>query len=520
MTTKPWQEVAKEDKKEALWWATLFCDALRECEDVPSARLAADLAFAMGPVPELEESVPVEKPVDVSLSHDIFNKRAQGILNRAIKETKRLAATTRRDLLDALKSDDPVVAAQKIIDIIARHRTALAGLLGATNLAAVLEGAQEIARKVPAVPIPGTALPLPPTLTHEQSLALIERLKAMPATEQAAHIVSLPGEQQSYIRALLAQRAAEPPIPPPPFTVRQPPAGSPEHVQYPIIENAVEELRSKRLVDRPAFDRLDAAARQKAFTVAGVDAQETLGKIRDALAENVRTGVDYREFREKILDEVSPNTFLSEGHMENVFRTNIQGGFSDGQMKVLNHPFIRSGFPYVAYDAIHDDRVRENHLALESLGIEKTNTYRVDDPVFQLFRPPWDYMDRCSWTVMTIQAAAERGIEEAMRWLASGIEPSPPAYVAMPPFQPPPGFRRAMDNAPLSIRLSMMLSIEDQKPIEEATADILMTGGGSADGSPALGAVEPGHAAPTVKRRNGKTRRQRKAIKSKRRKRT
>src|SRR5207248_2634439 len=118
------------------------------------------------------------------------------------------------------------------------------------------------------------------------------------------------------------------------------------------------------------YDALDAAARTKAITVANVSAEETLTKIRDSLAENVREGADYEAWRKKVMADVDEGTFLSEPHMETVFRTNIQTAFSDGQMAVLSHPLVRSGFPYSAYDAIHDDRVRKNHLALEKLGID------------------------------------------------------------------------------------------------------------------------------------------------------
>jgi hypothetical protein len=125
-------------------------------------------------------------------------------------------------------------------------------------------------------------------------------------------------------------------------------------------------------------------------------------------------------------------------------------------MAVLRHPYVQSGFPYVRYDAIHDDRVRHNHLALEKHGIQQTNIYRADDIVFQTFRPPWDFQDRCGWAPMTIRQAAELGIKEATEWMASGIEPSPPAYVAWPDFRPPPEFQRSLTAQPLTVQLSML----------------------------------------------------------------
>lgn len=353
---------------------------------------------------------------NAAFSFDIHNVRAQGILNRTLQTAKGLTTAARRDLAAALKESAGGSGAA-ILNFVDKYRVQLARLLTATQLAALLEGAREVAAKVP---------PLGEVPTE-----------GLPVAEQER----------------IAVAGAEPPEPPP--VPEKPPRGSPEEVHFPTIDEAVRSLSERRVMSKAEYDALDAAARAKAFTVANVAAQETLTKIRDSLAENVREGTDYETWRKKVLEEVDQGTFLSPAHQENVFRTNVQTAFSDGQMAVLQHPLVRSGFPYADYDAIHDDRVRENHLALETLGIQGTNTYRTDDPVFQLFRPPWDYQDRCGWTPKTVRQAAENGIKEAQEWLRTGVEPTAKAWVDMPPFQPPEGFRRSLAGAPLSVQLSL-----------------------------------------------------------------
>src|SRR5262249_21671443 len=62
---------------------------------------------------------------------------------------------------------------------------------------------------------------------------------------------------------------------------------------------------------------------------------------------------------------------------------------------------------------------------------------------------------RCNDTPLTVRFAAEKGIKEAQQWLETGIEPSPPAFVPMPPFLPPPEFRRSLNAAPLSVQMSL-----------------------------------------------------------------
>ncbi len=332
-------------------------------------------------------------PISAFFANDIANKQAQGILNESLKAAKELTASARRDLASALKKSetDNGVA---ILNFINKYQAQLSELLTQIQIDSVLEGAKEVASKVP-------------TLENDAS-----KLGGIPTPTFPDNI----------------------------------PKGTKGIAQL---------LASKNVLTRQQYDALDAQARAKAFTVAGVDAQETLTKIRDTLAENVKEGADYATFKQKVLSAVDEGTFLSESHLETVFRANVQGAFSDGQMSVLSNPLVQSEFPYSAYDSIHDDRARHEHNELDVLGISGTNIYRNDDPVFQTFRPPWAYGCRCSWTPLTIKQAARQGIKEAQEWQRTGIPPVEPTFVPMPPFSPPEGFQRAVTSAPLSIRLSL-----------------------------------------------------------------
>lgn len=420
----------------SMWAEQVACDCLLAAgDDVEAGLLATEIFLSTQPFPDEMEVDPPEspdddwreeadpigtsdgKPVDLNvlLSFDIHNRQAQGILNRSLQAVKGLSAAAREDLIVALKKI-ATGSSDTILDFIDKYRVRLARVLTNTQLAALLEGAREVAVKVPPlgeVPVEGLSVK----------------------------------EQEKIVEARRNK--------PPPINVPRVGGGAPEDIHYVTIDEAVKNLQARDVMDRPTFDALEASARAKAFTVANVQAEETLTKIRDSLAKNVQEGADYETWRKKVLEDVDEGTFMSEPHQETVFRTNIQTAFSDGQAAVLSHPLVRSGFPYSAYDAIHDGRVRENHLALERLGINGTNIYRNDDPVFQVFRPPWDYNDRCGWTPMTVRQAAERGVKEAQIWLDTGMEPAVKAHVPMPNFAPPPEFKRSVLAAPLSIQLSL-----------------------------------------------------------------
>lgn len=352
-----------------------------QTDDVDEAVRAADMAFAIEPTPR----------EGVELAHDIYNRQAQGILNRAMRAAKLLGRNASEHLKAALRVDDPGKMLLAVIKWIEVYRAEMATLLTTTQLASLLEGAREVAKKIPAVPMFPHANP-PATLEPKKAMELLERLGELSPIERDEKIINLPPDQQEFIRQGLIAQGQGTALEPPPFEPHVPAGENVSKVHFPVIDEAARELASKNVMNRYEFDALDASARQKAFTIASVDAEETLEAVRDVMARNIAEGVDLDSFRESVLKVVDESTFLNEGHLENVFRTNVQTAFSDGQMVVLNHPFVRSGFPYARYDAIRDDRVRHDHLEMEKYGIQGSNIYRVNDPVFQLFRPPWSWM--------------------------------------------------------------------------------------------------------------------------------
>ncbi len=431
------------------WFVELLQECLPHSSSLEEALEMAGTALSMQPEP------PVRESLDVRLSRDVWSKRAQKVLDQALKVSKALIGEARKELERILALPTRQAVAHGIVEFVSQYRLKLADVLNLTQLTSLLEGAREVARHLPSFPPAGAQKPPPPSLPPEDAQKLLTGLASLRRQEQEEVLYHLAPDVQGWAReALRARGAASLPPQAMPFS----PAsltGSAQGIHWPILEEAIRDLSARNVVTRQVFDRLQDASRTKAFTVAGVEAEETLVKIRDAMADSMREGTSLEDFRSRVLDSVGEGTFLSEPHLETVYRAGVQSAFSDGQMNVLQHPYVRSGFPYATYEAIHDDRVRHNHLALESHGIEGSNVYRIDDPVFQLFRPPWDYNDRCAWIPITVRSAAEKGIKEARQWLDSGHEPSPPAFVAMPPFQPPPGWRRDPVAGFLSVRLAL-----------------------------------------------------------------
>ncbi len=211
-------------------------------------------------------------------------------------------------------------------------------------------------------------------------------------------------------------------------------------VRFPMIEAAAENMAKKRVVTREQFDRMTDDAKSRAFTVTGDMSEDTISTIRDVLAKSIDKGTSLKGFRETLAEEIDTSK-IGPAHLETVFRTNTQAAFSAGHDELASHPIVTAIFPYQEYHATHDARCRETHLQLEKLGLSGTGIYRVDDPFWDVFTPPWDFNCRCGRNLLTITKAASKGVLEAAEWLRTGRAPATPEHrLAFIPFRPPAGF--------------------------------------------------------------------------------
>ena len=237
------------------------------------------------------------------------------------------------------------------------------------------------------------------------------------------------------------RRPGLPPTQPPTFVLPGllGPGEEPE-LRFPLLEQAAQSLLERDILTRDQFDLLGAESRQRAFTIAGGLTADTIETIRDVLALDIQEGTSLTTFRQAVADRLHGSP-IGPAHLETVYRTNVQAAFRDGRERLASNPIVSSAFPYQEYLNIHDGRVREEHAALETLGLDGTAVYRRDDPMWELFTPPWDFNCRCGVNLLTVEAAARRGVNEARRWLDTGQPPIAPEWrLDAIPFRPPPGF--------------------------------------------------------------------------------
>ena len=213
-------------------------------------------------------------------------------------------------------------------------------------------------------------------------------------------------------------------------------------VQWEFTQRGAAWLEGKQVLTREDFDRLSQAAQQRAFTVADITTEEDVARVQELLGEAIAEGGSLEAFQ-RTLDEDLDGNPLSPARMEQVFRDGVNTAYTAGANELLESTDIGDAYPYRAYFPIHDARCREEHRKLETLGLNGTNVYRGDDPVWREFCPPWAWNCRCAWVALDKEQAAERGVKEAKEWVRTGIPPATPEWVEHPPFVAPPEYQRA-----------------------------------------------------------------------------
>jgi len=206
------------------------------------------------------------------------------------------------------------------------------------------------------------------------------------------------------------------------------------------VENAAKRLMEKGILTRPEFDSATEQAQRQAFTIAGGLGADTIDRMRFMLNTELNEGPSLKGFTNRITEMLDTSP-IGPGHLENVYRTNLQAAYRDGRETLRSDPVVAATFPYQAYIAVHDARARHEHRELEKFGLNGTNIYRSDDPFWDYFTPPWDYNCRCGVQMLTLEQAAARGVKEAQEWLRTGRAPINPQFrYSQIPFDHTEGF--------------------------------------------------------------------------------
>ena len=165
------------------------------------------------------------------------------------------------------------------------------------------------------------------------------------------------------------------------------------------LSQAIQFARSRKVLLPAEYYSLDLTSRQYASTVSYLAGLDQIQSVLDSAYKVLESGGTFRDFQ-KLVEENGIE--LSEAHLDNVFRTNIQNAYARG--KWSHQQQNKDKRPYLEYMAINDSRVRPSHLDLD--GVIR----HIDDPFWQKYYPTNGYRCRCTTTAITEKQAIRKGI--------------------------------------------------------------------------------------------------------------
>lgn len=162
---------------------------------------------------------------------------------------------------------------------------------------------------------------------------------------------------------------------------------------------ALKYARSRNVVLPEEFYLLDLKTRHYSATVSRLASIDQIKTVLELVNKSTEDGSTFDEFKKLIAKE---GIDLSDHHLANIYRTNMQMAYAHGRW--AQQQDNKESRPYLMYVAINDSRVRPTHLKLNNI------IRHIDDPFWTLYYPPWDFMCRCHVIALTKKQAEKYGI--------------------------------------------------------------------------------------------------------------
>jgi phage gp29-like protein len=159
------------------------------------------------------------------------------------------------------------------------------------------------------------------------------------------------------------------------------------------LKDAIGWFKGLSIVTRSAFDRLDAAAKRRSFTISGLLNNMMLQKAKDELQTQVQEGGQLRDFRKFMTNRMESAGFVpaNPSHVETIYRTNVLNAYNSGRHAQATQPSIMRLRPYWQIRTVNDGppRQRKTHQSVHLW------TLRANDSFWKNAYPPFGFNCRC-----------------------------------------------------------------------------------------------------------------------------
>jgi len=191
-------------------------------------------------------------------------------------------------------------------------------------------------------------------------------------------------------------------------------------------ERSIAWFRGKLPIASAEWDELDAAAREKAFTVSGVADLDLVADVLESLKHAMQRGETLEDFKARIADQLEDawdGTVADPAwRLETIFRTNLQSAYNAGRW--LEQQDVADDRPYALFDATQDERT------CPICGAADGTILPLSHPWWHTHVPPMHFACRCSTISLTEEQAH-----------SMGVTPNPTSVQPADGFGAPPGVR-------------------------------------------------------------------------------
>lgn len=200
--------------------------------------------------------------------------------------------------------------------------------------------------------------------------------------------------------------------------------------RYPAIEKAAQRVQQKNLALPDDFQSIYSQGTQQVLPFVQDIIDSAARDTGDLIDKAVRYGYGFDTFKKQFTEKIG----ISTSHkLEGLYRDTVNEAISKGKEDTLQDPLVGEAFPYVWTSPIRDGRLTDLCEIVSSSGINGTQVFRRDDPVWGILKPPRHYNCRCSWFPATPKFIARNfNVPEAKKWALSGNPPANPSYVKFP----------------------------------------------------------------------------------------
>jgi phage gp29-like protein len=186
------------------------------------------------------------------------------------------------------------------------------------------------------------------------------------------------------------------------------PAVDPQFVTR-TLQDAVRWFKATNVVSKSVFNRLDVAAKRRAFTIAGVTNDLVLQKAKDELESLIRTGGQLRNFRAAVSQRFENAGFtpVNASHVETIYRTNVLNAYNSGRYAQATQPAVLRVRPYWQIRTVNDGppRQRATHQAVHMWVLNASDSF------WKSAYPPFGFNCRCRVVSMSKVEVEARGLQ-------------------------------------------------------------------------------------------------------------